>query len=154
MKYLSVSGLVIEGLEDGSTVDLPTLYSRQEIPADHELIPRQGTCLKWSPCPVGEKIPGYREGADIGSLLVVNCPRVIKPREAIPGGEEDPWAARLLGWGIIGLISKNAPKACFYVGTGQERRKLCHFANKTRTEEATYHQMQDVFDSGFFEQAP
>ncbi|KAF0307681.1 hypothetical protein FJT64_021013 [Amphibalanus amphitrite] len=126
LKCMSTSGLVVESLENGEKVDLPTLYSRQEIPADHTLIPRPETCLKWTHLhQVADKIPVPQSDADIGLLLGVNCPRIIKPREVIPGEEDDPWAVRtLLGWGIVGLISKSEPKGCFYVGSGDERKKV------------------------------
>ncbi|XP_043200214.1 uncharacterized protein LOC122369489 [Amphibalanus amphitrite] len=154
LKCMSTSGLVVESLENGEKVDLPTLYSRQEIPADHTLIPRPETCLKWTHLhQVADKIPVPQSDADIGLLLGVNCPRIIKPREVIPGEEDDPWAVRtLLGWGIVGLISKSEPKGCFYVGSGDERKKLCHFAYRTRVKDVSLREVQQVFDSGFFDQ--
>ncbi|KAF0289319.1 hypothetical protein FJT64_012424 [Amphibalanus amphitrite] len=116
----SASGLVVESSEGGPAVNLPTLYSRHEIPADRELIPRRETCLKWPHLrQVAEKMPEYHADAEIGLLLGVNCPRIIKPREVIPGEEDDPWAVRtLLGWGIVGCVSEGEPTGCFYVGTG------------------------------------
>ena len=52
-------------------------------------------------------IPQYQENAEIGLLIGSNCPKAIKPQEVIPGNERDPYAIRtLLGWGIIGPVSK------------------------------------------------
>ena len=39
-------------------------------------------------------------------LIGVNCARAIKPREVIPGSDEDPYAKRTnLEWGVIGSIN-------------------------------------------------
>ncbi|KAF0305352.1 hypothetical protein FJT64_023010 [Amphibalanus amphitrite] len=78
--------------------------------------------------PVAEKMPEYHADAEIGLLLGVNCPRIIKPREVIPGEEDDPWAVRtLLGWGIVGCVSEGEPTGCFYVGTGELLKKDCNW---------------------------
>ena len=43
---------------------------------------------------------------DVGLLIRVNCARAMKPREVIPGSDEDPYAKRTnLGWGVIGSIN-------------------------------------------------
>ena len=44
---------------------------------------------------------------EISLVIGYNCPRVVRPREIIAGGEDDPFGQRsLLGWGVIGSVCK------------------------------------------------
>ena len=36
----------------------------------------------------------YKEEVDVALLLGINCARAIKPREIIPGNDNDPYAKR------------------------------------------------------------
>ena len=148
----SVKDLRIESLVDGITTDLPAMYTREQIPADRNMIPQSKTCKKWPHLrQIADHIPDEFADAEIGLLLGVNCARAIKPREIIPGDNDDPWAVRtMLGWGIVGLVSETSPKACFLVGTNNQSR-LCHFSYKTRVKETSLRQLQSVFDCDFFD---
>ena len=45
----------------------------------------------------------YQHDVDMGLLIGANCTKAIKPREVIPGADDDPYAVRTtLGWGVIG----------------------------------------------------
>lgn len=47
----------------------------------------------------------YRDDLDVSLLLGINCASEIKPREIIPGNDNDPYAQRIaLGWGAIGIV--------------------------------------------------
>ena len=47
----------------------------------------------------------YKEEVDVAFLLGINCARAIKPREIIPGNDNDPYAKRTaLGWGVVGMV--------------------------------------------------
>ena len=47
----------------------------------------------------------YKKDLDVSLLLGINCARAIKPREVIPGNDDDPYAQRTtVGWGIIGMV--------------------------------------------------
>ncbi|KAF0289057.1 hypothetical protein FJT64_012616 [Amphibalanus amphitrite] len=101
-----VKDLRIESLADGSVTDLPDMYTRAHIPADRSLIPQHKTCEKWPHLrQLADDIHDEFADAEIGLLLGINCARAIKPREIIPGDNDDPWAVRtMLGWGIVGLV--------------------------------------------------
>ena len=44
----------------------------------------------------------------MGLLIGANCTKAIKPREVIPGANDDPYAVRtMLGWGVIGVINQS-----------------------------------------------
>ncbi|XP_043211655.1 uncharacterized protein LOC122376051 [Amphibalanus amphitrite] len=102
-----VKDLRIESLADGSVTDLPDMYTRAHIPADRSLIPQPKTCEKWPHLrQLADDIHDEFADAEIGLLLGINCARAIKPREIIPGDNDDPWAVRtMLGWGIVGLVA-------------------------------------------------
>ena len=72
------------------------------------------------------------------------CTR-IKPREIIPGNDDDPYAKRTaLGWGVIGVVTPGIDQcdkesigvSCTVTCDVQfSQRKMCHFALKTITKE-------------------
>ena len=104
-----ITVLVIENLERNTQIRLPnTVYCRNDIPSRRDEIPRPGVAKEWQHlAKLAEEIPQYQENAEIGLLIGSNCPKAIKPQEVIPGNETDPYAIRtLLGWGIIGPVSK------------------------------------------------
>ena len=42
------------------------------------------------------------------SLIGSNCPRVLRPRGIIAGGEDEPYGQKSLpGWGVIGRVCKS-----------------------------------------------
>ena len=90
------------------------------------------------------------ENIEVGLLIGLNCPRAIKPLEAIPGKEDDPYAKKTaLGWGIIGPVRSSNEEdaeikseiACNRIVTrevqGTPKQKMCHFAFKTQVKETT-----------------
>ena len=104
-----ITGLVIENLERNTQIRLlNAVYCRNYIPSRRDEIPRPGVAKEWQHlAKLAEEIPQYQENAEIGLLTGSNCPKAIKPQEVIPGKERDPYAMRtLLGWGIIGPVSK------------------------------------------------
>ena len=104
-----ITGLAIENLERNTQIRLPNaVYCRNNIPSGRDEIPRPGVAKGWQHlAKLAEEIPQYQENAEIGLLIGSNCPKAIEPQEVIPGNERDPYAIRtLLGWGIIGPVSK------------------------------------------------
>ena len=101
----------------------------------------------------------YDDNLDVSLLLEINCARAIKPREIIPGNDDDPYAKRTaLGWGIIGMT---APDATGYDDGVKVNRiiscedqfspkKICHFALKTYTRKIlTPAQVNHLFELDF-----
>ena len=86
----------------------------------------------------------YKEEVDVALLLGINCARAIKPREIIPGTENDPYAKRnALGWGVVGMVEPDTYKDKESVGVNRvaayevpfSPKKMCHFVLKTHTKE-------------------
>ena len=157
-----ISGLVVRGVNESTEIPLPRTYTRDIIPAKRSQIPRPETARKWSHLKriAGDLMP-YNDNLDVSLLIGINCARAIKPREIIPGNDDDPYAKRTaLGWGIIGMT---APDAIGYDdGVRVNRvvsrkvqfspRKICHFALKTHTKEIlTPAQVNHLFELDFNE---
>ena len=104
-----INDLVVRGVNENQEVMLPKTYSRKEIPAKRGQIPRPETVKKWPHLKrIEEQLLPYQHDAYVGLLIGANCTKAIKPREVIPGADDDPYAVRTtLGWGVIGVINKS-----------------------------------------------
>ena len=100
-----ITGLVVRGVQEETDILLPRTYTRRIIPARRSQIPRPETARKWPHLRrMADCLMPYRDNMDVGLLLGINCASAIKPREVIPGNDNDPYAKRTaLGWGVIGL---------------------------------------------------
>lgn len=141
-----ITGLVVRGVNESTEISLPRTYTRHIIPARRSQIPRPETARKWSHLKrIADHLMPYRDDLDVSLLLGINCARAIKPREIIPGNDDDPYAKRTaLGWGVIGMVTPNTSE-CDEESVGVNRivtcevafspKKTCHFALKTSTKE-------------------
>lgn len=147
-----ITGLVVRVLNEERDIPMPRTYTRSIIPAQRSQKPRPETARKWPHLRrIADSLMPYREDLDVGFLIGINCASAIKPREIIPGNDNDPYAKRTaLGWGVIGIVRPSDCKAeneenC----AGANRiiahevqcssRKLCHFAFKTHAKEILNH---------------
>ena len=89
----------------------------------------------------------FRNDVVVGLLIGTYCARAIKPREIIPGNDDDPYAKRTaLAWGIIGIVEARVNKESDenYVvvnrvitheaNVGPDRR-ICHLALRAKVKE-------------------
>ena len=106
-----ITGLVVRGVNEGTEISLPRTHTRDTIPAKHSQIPRPETARKWPHLKrTADHLMPYNDSLDVGLLLGINCARAIKPRDIIPGSDDDPYAKRTaLCWGVFGMVS---PYAC------------------------------------------
>ena len=104
-----INDLVVRGVNENQEVMLPKTYSRKEIPAKRGQIPRPETVKEWLHLKrIEEHLLPYQHDAYVGLLIGANCTKAIKPREVIPGANDDPYAVQtMLGWGIIGVINQS-----------------------------------------------
>ncbi|CAB4024591.1 Hypothetical predicted protein [Paramuricea clavata] len=124
-----ISGLIVSSEDKSVDVPLPKAYSRENIPARRDQIPRVEMAINWSHLsPIANEIPEYRDDLGIGLLIGNNCVEAIKPRDVIPGKPQDPYAIRNLktrtvfGWGLIGVTNPVDHRECQSDGT----RIHCH----------------------------
>ncbi|CAB4044107.1 Hypothetical predicted protein [Paramuricea clavata] len=119
-----ISGLIVSSEDKSVDVPLPKDYSRENIPARRDQIPRVEMAINWSHLsPIANEIPEYRDDLGIGLLIGNNCVEAIKPRDVIPGKPQDPYAIRtVFGWGLIGVTNPVDHRECQSDGT----RIHCH----------------------------
>ena len=90
-------------------IELPPMFTRETVPGSHHQIPKAAVDSKWSHLQsVADKLMPCESDIEISLLIGNNCPRAIRPREIVVGGEDDPYGQKsLLGWGVIGRICKS-----------------------------------------------
>ena len=56
---------------------------------------------------IADKIFPFQSNAQVALLIGNNVPRVMRPREIVSGGEDEPYAQKsVLGWEIIGTVCR------------------------------------------------
>ncbi|KAK3728019.1 hypothetical protein QZH41_000113 [Actinostola sp. cb2023] len=121
--------------------------SRDSIPARRSQIPRPETARNWPHLhAVANQLMPYRDDVEVGLLIGLNCARAIKPREVIPGADDDPYAKKTaLGRGVIGIVDSSVTEdddshcSCYQIMSREvltdSPKRLCHFAFNTQVKE-------------------
>ena len=101
-----IKGLNVTDVKHQVSIPLPQTFTRQTIPFKSSQIPKPEVAMCWDHLkPIASKLMPYRSDLDVGLLIGTNCPKAIKPREIIPGADNDPYGIRTdLGWGIVGRV--------------------------------------------------
>lgn len=82
-------------------VKLPMMFKRDIIPASGSQIPKVSIAWKW------DELMLYNPSVEISLQIGNNCPSIVRPREVLVGGEDNPYSQRsLMRWGIIGKVCK------------------------------------------------
>lgn len=127
-----VQGLTVADLKKQVSIPLPKVYTRNTIPYKPSQIPKPEVALQWDhlSCIAQELMP-YQGDLEVGLLIGTNCPKAIKPRQVIPGADNDPYGIKTdLGWGIVGRVCKSPD---------HKEEPSASWANKIITrEEATF----------------
>ena len=77
-----VDGLVVERIDQRVQVELPRMYSRDQIPSRRDQIPSPEVAAVWPRLQkIKDKIMPYQESLEIGLLIGCNCQEAIKPKE-------------------------------------------------------------------------
>jgi hypothetical protein len=139
-----IAGLTVRGVNETSEITLPGTYAREVFPARHGQIPRPESARKWSHLEkIAEFFMPFRNDVVVGLLIGTNCARANKPREIIPGNDDDSYAKRTaLGWGIIGIVNKESGENYVVVNrvitheanVGPDRR-ICYLALRAQVKE-------------------
>ena len=101
-----VKGLTVMDMNHQNSIPLPQAFTRQTISFKSSQIPKPEVAMCWEHLkPIASELMPYRKDLEVGLLIGTNCPRAMKPREIIPGSDNDPYGIRTdLGWGIIGRV--------------------------------------------------
>ncbi|KAK3702243.1 hypothetical protein QZH41_016771 [Actinostola sp. cb2023] len=103
-----IKGLEVKDFKRQVTIPLPSTFTRPTIPCKPSQIPKPEVARHWDhlAC-IAEDLMPYRKDVEVGLLIGTNCVRAVKPREVIPGKDDDPYGIRTeLGWGIVGRVCK------------------------------------------------
>ncbi|KAF0301290.1 hypothetical protein FJT64_026363 [Amphibalanus amphitrite] len=131
-----IRGFTIRDLSGSQKIELPPTYSKEDIPAERQLIPRRETTAEWTHLrEVSRELPEYRPEAEIGILIGVNCSKALKPLEVVTGGDDEPWAIRTsLGWSVVGYMGEaeetdgQEDSACLFISTEAGPKRIQHYA--------------------------
>lgn len=135
-----ISGLIVQGFKEETSIHLPATYSQGNIPASQGQIPRQETACNWHHlAQIADLLMAFREYVEVGILIGTNCTRAIKPWEIITSKDDDPYPIRTaLEMGIIRIVNRNNHEEdkdehlCHRILSLEVepnlKRKKCHFA--------------------------
>ncbi|KAM7380993.1 hypothetical protein PAMP_004254 [Pampus punctatissimus] len=161
-----LTNLQVRGYNLDKRIPLPSLFTREFIPADREHIPTSQTAQKWPHLEeLVDKIPPPLD-CEVGLLIGYNCQQALLPREILSGEESYPYAQRTdLGWSIIGCF--NATSECTdVIGTSHRvivhqvtpivqpslaLRREVHFVCKTQVKEISPTDIIKALESDFTE---
>ena len=88
-----INDLVVRGINEEIEVSMPRKYFRDEIPAKGSQIPRPESVSGWSHLQhIANYLMPYQHDVDVGLLIGASYTKAIKPREVIPGADDDPYA--------------------------------------------------------------
>ncbi|XP_078482585.1 uncharacterized protein LOC144743208 [Ciona intestinalis] len=136
-----VRNLIVKGYDRAASFTVPQAYTRPEIPASINQIPRPSHACRWSHLrKLATHIPSLMPSTPIGMLIGTNVPGAIRPRDVIAGGENEPYGQRsALGWGIVGCVepatddgSRVMSHRCFRT---QEERNIQQFETSSKSKE-------------------
>lgn len=132
-----VRGLEILDFHKEHVIQLPVTFSREEIPASRSQIPKKEVVNHWPHLrQVADEMMPYDQTIDVSILIGNDCPRAIRPRQVVTGGEDDPYAQKsLLGWGIIGKVCLTSESSDAVTCHKTASRESVKFATPTSAKE-------------------
>lgn len=97
------SGLKVRGYSSKECIELPPVYTREDIPLEKTSIPTKETAKAWTHLlSVADEMPDLL-GCPAGLLIGYDCVRALKPKEVVSGAEHEPYAVKThLGWSVVG----------------------------------------------------
>ena len=101
-----VKDLVVSSLDGRNQIDLPKVFSRQDLPIDRNEIPTPERVRSWSYLKeIVDEIPDLDCDIPLGLLIGVNCPAALRPTEVIKEENGGPFAQKTaFGWCIVGPL--------------------------------------------------
>ncbi|XP_054607429.2 uncharacterized protein [Nothobranchius furzeri] len=97
-----IKGLQIRGLSSSKKITVPTVYTREFIPANRTHIPTSETARAWPHLEHLAEHIAPPKNCEIGLLIGYNCPQALMPREVVCGEDNQPFAQKTdVGWSIV-----------------------------------------------------
>ena len=96
-------------IEREHKVKLPVCFMCASVPAKKSQIPKADVIRQWPHlATVAGKLMPCDPSLHISILIGSNCPSIVRPREILAGGDDEPYAQKsLLGWGVIGNVCRD-----------------------------------------------
>jgi len=110
VKTEKISGLEILDYRRERVVKMAVAFTRELVSANRSQIPKPEVAREWQHLKaIADKLTPYHLDAKIFILIGNNCPRAIRLREIVAGGDHEPYAQRtILGWGVIARVCKSS----------------------------------------------
>ncbi|XP_071963458.1 uncharacterized protein [Antedon mediterranea] len=106
------SHMEVVSFDRKTVIPVPTVFSRDQIPATRSQIPTPAVASKWTHLNrISSVIVPYIQNVPIAMLIGNNVPNAIRPRDIIAGGEDEPYGQlSALGWGVVGTMCQKVPE--------------------------------------------
>ena len=87
-------------------IKLPRTYTREEIPASSQEIPRLETVKNYPYLKrIASQIHEYLPESNVGLLIGSNCPQVIEPKDFVASEQGRPYVIKTFaGWTVVGPL--------------------------------------------------
>ncbi len=101
-----LNGLIVSDIDGENDLELPVVYTRDDIPVDHRQIPRPEVIEHWPGLQnVAREMHPYMPQIEIGLLIGSNCPAAMEPLRVVPTNGSGPFAVLYRhGWTVNGPI--------------------------------------------------
>ena len=104
VKAAVIRDLVITDVHGKHPITISRTYTREEIPATHDQIPKPDMLKQWPHLKeLANRMTDYYPSLNIGILIGNNCPEAMQPLKVIPAEGDGPFAVLYRhGWTING----------------------------------------------------
>jgi hypothetical protein len=102
----AIDNLVLSDSNGHNSIEMPKMYTREDIPVNHDQIPKRRILKEWPHLmPIIDRIPEYKPSLEIGILIGSNCPEALQPLQVVPSSGRGPFAVRYqFGWTVNGPV--------------------------------------------------
>lgn len=95
--------LKVRGFFSSKKISLPSVYTREFIPANRSHIPTNESVKAWLHLMHLQDDIAPLQDCEVGLLIGYNCSQALLPREVVSGKDNEPYAQRTdLGWSVVG----------------------------------------------------
>ena len=101
-----LNNLAVTDINGENMIKLPRTYTREEIPASSQEIPRPETVKNYPYLKrIASQIHEYLPGSTVGLLIGFNCPQAIEPKDFVASEQGGPYAIKTFaGWTVVGPL--------------------------------------------------
>ncbi len=140
---------MVSDINHNTTIQLPTTFSCETIPAKRQQIPSPEMVKPWRHLhSIARYLVPLQTDINVGLLIGSNCPQAIMPREVIPGKSNEPYAQRTdLGSGVIGNVGGAV------VNEDNDSSSITHAIKPSIKEVINPVQFREMLESDFSEKS-